>query len=330
MPTTNLEQVLAILPPEIRQALAQFEPNHSIEELRLRAGLPCTILRAGREEPLLLCGMPLPVTSSMLQKLVAAATHQSRYAAEEAIAAGYLTLQGGHRLGLCGNAVMQNGIIQSIRTFSSVSIRIGRQFLSVAEPLLPALREGKSLLLAGPPGCGKTTLLRDAVRLLSDKLDQRVGLCDERGEIAAVWEGVPQFAVGRHTDVLTGCGKGQAVNMLVRTMNPQWIAVDEITQPNDVEAMTQVSYCGVRFLATAHANSPRDLLARPVYQQLLESRLFQAFAFLSAEKHLRLVEEEEVYGSSLGSGPAWHRSGNSRLHAGQKDHSGVSYSAAAL
>ena len=128
MPTTNLEQVLAILPPEIRQALAQFGPNHSIEELRLRAGLPCTILRAGREEPLLLCGMPLPVTSSMLQKLVAAATHQSRYAAEEAIAAGYLTLQGGHRLGLCGNAVMQNGIIQSIRTFSSVSIRIGRQF----------------------------------------------------------------------------------------------------------------------------------------------------------------------------------------------------------
>ena len=330
MATTNLEPILAVLPPEIRQALSRIPPDTPIEELRLRAGLPCTFLTDGREEVLHTCGAPIHVTSAMLPRLVAAATHQSRYCAEEAISAGYLTLPGGHRIGLCGTAVLQGGALQTIRTFSSLSIRIGRQYLAAAEPLLAPLGRGESLLLAGPPGSGKTTLLRDAVRLLSDKLEQRVGLCDERGEIAAVCDGVPQFSVGRHTDVMTGCGKEQAIQILVRTMNPQWIAVDEITQSEDVAAMTQSSYCGVRFLATAHAQNPQDLANRPVYRQLLQSGVFHAFAFLTEHKQLRLVGEEEIYGSSVRGRPARHCGGDSRLPAGPKDHFRIPDSAAAL
>ena len=160
---------------------------------------------------------------------------------------------------------------------------------SVGGIVMPELlrRLDASTLILGPPGSGKTTLLRECVRSLSDG-GSRVGLVDERGELAACRLGIPQMDVGAQTDVLTGCGKSEGIYLLLRAMNPQWIAVDEITAPEDIRAMEEASYCGVRFLATAHAFSPDELRRRPLYRRLRELELFQRLLILSPDKHVTM------------------------------------------
>ena len=221
----------------------------------------------------------------MLEEIVSAATNRSCYSAEASLREGYVTLPGGHRIGLCGTAALRESRIQSLRELSSVSIRIARQ-VSCAPPELLRRLDASTLIL-GPPGSGKTTLLRECVRSLSDG-GSRVGLVDERGELAACRLGIPQMDVGAQTDVLTGCGKSEGIYLLLRAMNPQWIAVDEITAPEDIRAMEEASYCGVRFLATAHAFSPDELLRRPLYRRLRELELFQRLLILSPDKHVTM------------------------------------------
>lgn len=254
-----------------------------MEELRLRAGRPPTAVLDGKE--CILPGCAEAVTSRMLEEIVSAATNRSCYSAEASLREGYVTLPGGHRVGLCGTAALRESRIQSLRELSSVSIRIARQ-VSCAPPELLRRLDASTLIL-GPPGSGKTTLLRECVRSLSDG-GSRVGLVDERGELAACRLGVPQLDVGAQTDVLTGCGKSEGIYLLLRAMNPQWIAVDEITAPEDIRAMEEASYCGVRFLATAHAFSPDELRRRPLYRRLRELELFQRLLILSPDKHVTM------------------------------------------
>ena len=147
-------------------------------------------------------------------------------------------MEGGHRVGLCGTAVLRGGEIFNLRNLSSASVRVARQGLGAAEPVWDKLTgpDGclESTLILAPPGAGKTTLLRDLIRMASDgvhMVPQRVGVADERGEIAALWNGRPQLAVGRRTDVLEGCPKAQGLMMLLRAMNPQILAADEVTAP---------------------------------------------------------------------------------------------------
>ncbi len=295
MDTTSWKTILAILPPELRRAVGALPPEMAIEELRLRVGIGCSVLSFGKETVLCCNNAPLPITSAQLQQLISAAAHQSLYTVENTIPSGYLILPGGYRLGLCGTAVMRNGIVQTFRDLSSVSIRFSRQVRGCADILLPELKRGNSVLLIGPPGAGKTTVLRDAVRQLSDKLENRVGLCDERGEIAAMCGGAPQFEIGKRTDVLAGCPKAEAMEILIRTMNPQWIAVDEITKAEDVTALMRASYCGVRFLATAHAEQWKDLFLRPIYRQLMQLQLFSKVAVLLPHRRLQLRSGRELY-----------------------------------
>lgn len=243
----DMKPVLAILPPKLRESTEGLRTG-ALEELRLRAGRPPTAVLDGKER--ILPGCAEAVTSRMLEEIVSAATNRSCYSAEASLREGYVTLPGGHRVGLCGTAARRESRIQSLRELSSVSIRIARQ-VSCAPPELLRRLDASTLIL-GPPGSGKTTLLRECVRSLSDG-GSRVGLVDERGELAACRLGVPQLDVGAQTDVLTGCGKSEGIYLLLRAMNPQWIAVDEITAPEDIRAMEEASYCGVRFLATAHA-----------------------------------------------------------------------------
>ena len=275
----DMKPVLAILPGALRESVGRLRAD-SLEELRLRAGRPPTAVLNGQESRI--PGCVEAMTSRMLEEIVAAATNRSCYAAEASLREGYVTLPGGHRVGLCGTAALRDGCIQSLRELSSVSIRIARQVSCASQELLRQL--DSSTLILGPPGSGKTTLLRECVRSLSDG-GSRVSLVDERGELAACRLGVPQMDVGRHTDVLTGCKKSEGIYLLLRAMNPQWIAVDEITAPEDVHAMEEASYCGVRFLATAHAFSPDELRRRPLYRRLRELELFQQLLILTPDKH---------------------------------------------
>ena len=183
-------------------------------------------------------------------------------------------------MGLCGTAVLENGQMRNLRSLSSVSIRIARQHPGAALPLLSGLMEGGRLcstLIAAPPGMGKTTLLRDLVRCISDgdgTPPLRVGLADERGEVAALYGGVPQLRVGRRTDVIEGCPKAQGAMLLLRAMNPQVLAMDEITAPEDVAALLTAAGCGAVLLATAHGEGD-ELTRRPLYRTMLEERIFQ-------------------------------------------------------
>lgn len=277
-----MKPVLAILPGMLREGVGRLQ-TESLEELRLRAGRPPTAVQNGLEVQIPGCAET--VTSRMLEEIVSAATNRSCYSAEASLREGYVTLPGGHRVGLCGTAALRENCIQSLRELSSVSIRIARQ-VSCAPPEVLRQLDASTLIL-GPPGSGKTTLLRECVRSLSEG-GSRVGLVDERGELAACRLGVPQMDVGRHTDVLTGCKKSEGIYLLLRAMNPQWIAVDEITAPEDVRAMEEASYCGVRFLATAHAFSPDELRRRPLYRRLRELELFQRLLILSPDKHVTM------------------------------------------
>ena len=178
-----------------------------------------------------------------LETLCDLATDFSRYAAAETLREGFLPVRGGFRIGLCGTAVMKNGVNTNLRDLSSAVVRIARERKGIADGLTPELlREGRfrNTLILSPPGGGKTTLLRDLVRSLSSGSGgtppQRIALLDERGEVAVVYRGEPQMDVGPRTDVLDGCPKAIGIPMVLRAMNPQIIAVDEITQREDLAA----------------------------------------------------------------------------------------------
>ena len=277
----RLRQVAGLLPTRLRAALERLpqQEQAEIEELRLRAGQAMTaVVPAGeRTVP----GAEEPVRPEELSLILEVATRASAHTALERVQNGFVTVRGGHRIGLCGTAVVRDGTVHNLRCLSSLCIRVARAVPGVSAPVLGAVRVERGLvstLILSPPGGGKTTLLRDLIRAISDGEGGpplRVGVADERSELAALWEGVPQLEVGRHTDVLEGCPKAAALMMLLRGMDPQVLAVDEITAPADVEALEMAANCGVALLATAHAESLADLRRRPLYRRLLETEVFE-------------------------------------------------------
>ena len=264
-------QAIGCLPPLRAAQLGALENQREVEELRLRAGRPPSVRRAGGERELELAA----VTAQELREILSRAARYSVHSYAESLKHGYITLAGGHRLGICGTAAEENGQVIGVRGLSSVNLRIARQITDVAAQIAPWIGEDapQSVLLLSPPGFGKTTLLREWVRLISDR-GYTVAIADERSEVAALADGVPQFAVGRCTDVLENCTKKQAALMLLKTMSPALLAFDEITAPEDVEAVSLCAHCGTAVIASAHAADVDDLWQRPLYRALLELHVF--------------------------------------------------------
>ena len=276
----------ALLPPELRGAFLSMPEavRAGGEELRLRTGFAPSVRLADGERPL-----PFrAVTEHDLQCVLTCATGGSVHTAADSIRNGFVTARGGVRVGLCGVASVQDGAVCGIRRLTSVCIRVPRAVPGCAGMVLPALLEGgfADTLLLSPPGAGKTTLLREIVRGLSER-GVRVALADERGEVAGVCDGVPQFDVGPCTDVLTGAPKGEGALLLLRAMSPQVLAMDEITAEADLAAASAAANCGVRLLATAHAGGLEELCRRRACRRMLEAGMFQRAVVISVREGRR-------------------------------------------
>lgn len=264
------KELLAILPLWLREDVDRHG-RESLRELRLRLNAPPELVVSGGSRWLSRC-----VTRDDLRQCV---NNASRYSPWNAVTMeeGYLTAPGGHRIGLCGEAVSRNGAMAGLREVTSLCIRVARDFPGIASDIAML---GGSVLIAGAPGWGKTTLLRDLIRQRSD-LGEHICVVDERGEL------FPQggcFSQGKCADILTGCSKSQGVEMLLRTMGPDSIAVDEITARQDSQALLHATHCGVKLLATAHAGSLQDLKNREVYRQLLDAGLFHHILLMKPDK----------------------------------------------
>ena len=274
-------EAAALLPPRLREPAEGLDPADMAraEELRLRAGRPMTAVFPEGERPV--AGAEGPVTGEELERVLEIATHASLHTAQPQLVNGFFTVAGGHRIGVCGSAALQDGRVRSLRHISSLALRVAREVPGAAAPVLDKLWEGgalRSTLLVSPPGGGKTTLLRDLIRCISDGAGcppLRVGVADERGELAALRCGLPQFDLGARADVLDCCPKSEALLMLLRGMNPQVLAADEITAPADCAALELAANCGVALLCSAHGTGLEDLEARPLYRSLLARRVFR-------------------------------------------------------
>ena len=242
------------------------------EELRFRNDRPCMAIVKGA---CFICEAA-PVTEKELDQMLARAAKSSLYAHEDELRQGYLHLSSGVRLGICGNVFCRNGSVAGFRSITSVSVRIPREIPNCADKVFAETTKNgfRSTLIVSPPGFGKTTLLRAMIRLLSES-GRRVAVADERGEIAGAHERSFGFDLGPNTDVLSGGGKPESAMMLLRAMNPEILAFDEITAPDDIEMITKASGCGVSLLATAHGTDRTSMRKRTLYRNLFDTGVFE-------------------------------------------------------
>lgn len=294
------EAVWRALPRRIREVLPE-ESLVDVQEIRLRSGQPFLLKTAEGIFSLQKNGGLLSapwekgirISTADLRETVSLLSAYSLYAFEEELRQGYITMEGGHRVGFCGKAVLENGEIRTLRQINALNIRIAREQKGWGEQFLPYLMEEDIFchtLIVSPPGCGKTTLLRDIVRCLSER-GKTVGVVDERGEIAPLRDGTPQMDVGPCTDVLEGCPKAKGMVLLLRSMSPDIIAVDELGRKEDIEAVEEALYAGVKLVATAHGRDFADLETRPQLRSLIRKNVFERYLFLSNRTGVGTMEE---------------------------------------
>ena len=316
-----MNHILKIFPLHIREELKKvfekLEGREELEEIRIRVSQPMMFLTDQGEYFFSLEDGYLTkdtknayaVTSHDISDMIVFISRYSLFAFEEEIRNGFITLEGGHRVGLSGQAVIMEGWMHTIRNISYLNIRVNHEKKECARRLISYLyrrpHEKQSgiynTLLISSPGRGKTTLLRDFIRLLSNGSKEHTGLkvsiVDERSEIAGCYQGVPQNDVGMRTDVLDGCPKSSGMMLLIRTMSPQVVAVDELGLRDDVEAVAYAVHCGCSILGSVHAKDLEEVRKKPVLREFLEHNYFERYLVIdkkeTGERIYRLYDAKQ-------------------------------------
>lgn len=287
MKKQRISEILPYMPVNIAELLSKIGSGEwfDVEEVRLRCGAPLTVGIWGESCFVTPAGGitnyesdAYTVSSEEVQTAFGRVCENSVYAHLEEIRQGFITIRGGHRVGICGKAVCDGKEIKTFREISSLNFRIAHQLIGLADGIIDKIIDGenvKSTLLIAPPQMGKTTLLRDIIRQVSDR-GFKCGVADDRGELAAMYRGVPCNDIGAQTDVIDGAPKADAVELLLRTMSPKVIASDEIASEADVEALRAAAGTGVKIIATTHGSSVEEALSRKVLKPMFEDKIFDS------------------------------------------------------
>lgn len=297
------ENVLNHICLELRKILKKIptEAKVNIEEIRLRSGKPINVYLKGKDYFVAQDGIltekaerSVLVNEKHISDTFQLISNYSVYAFQEEIKNGFITLRGGHRVGIGGKVLYGSKGIETIRNISSLNIRIAKEKIGVSNKVIRYILEYPNTiyntLIISPPQCGKTTILRDLIRNLSDGLPYfknkgfKVGVIDERSELAGMYNGVPQHNMGLRTDILDGCNKQDGTMMFLRAMSPEIIAMDEIGSTSDVESIHEILKAGVKVIATVHGDTLEDLFSKKSLSLLIKDRIFKRYIFLNNSK----------------------------------------------
>lgn len=284
-----MEKIKKVLGSTINSILQENQISFSkLQEVRLRIGKPLIIVSDNIEFVL-----HKTIEKDELMEILEYVSNYSLHAFENELKQGFITIEGGHRVGMTGQVLIENGEVKNIKHISSMNIRMSHEILNCADVILPYITRNKQIyntLIISPPRCGKTTLLRDLVRQVSDGSRWvkgcTVGVVDERSELGGCYLGVPQNQLGIRTDVLDNCPKSKGMLMLIRSMSPQVIAVDELGSTEDIHALEYAMHCGCKMIATVHATSMDEIRSKPLFEQMVKERRFERYVVLGNQHHI--------------------------------------------
>lgn len=294
----KIQQILNVLPLHMRQPIYAMNINfRHLQEIRIRVGRYMSFQYDGKEY-IVNTKKDYKIKEEHMREILEYISQYSLYAYEQELKQGYITIEGGHRIGLVGKVVLEKGQVKSLKHISSINIRVAHEVIGCSDTLLPYITHNQGVchtLLVSPPRCGKTTILRDLIRQISDgniwSEGMTVGVVDERSELGACYQGVAQNNLGCRTDLLDSCPKLEGMMMLVRSMSPQVIVVDEIGMKEDIYALEYVLHCGCKVIASVHGSTIEDIRNKPLLKELFENQMFQRYVILSNVPKVGSIKE---------------------------------------
>lgn len=290
------EDIIGILPLKIGTLLKERLLKEQIYEIRIKIGKPILVYSKYGEN--IVNYVP---TKEDMKSLIQKISNYSLYAYEEDIRQGFITIKGGHRIGIAGECVMEKGEVKTIRNISSINIRVCSEVIGCSDKLIKYIYSQKenrifNTIIISPPKCGKTTILRDIARNISNGMNsiglygRKVAVIDERSEIGACHFGIPQNDLGMRTDILDNCLKKEGMIMAIRSLSPEILICDEIGTKGDVEALLMAFNSGVNIITSIHGFTIEDLYKRKVFHELLDNGIIERAIVLSSRKGVGTIE----------------------------------------